>query len=288
MRQWWWVLALMCVRLLSHAGAVSAAPTGQYIAEGVSALVQYDYAAARERALQNAFREALEDAVGDMTEPRALTRSLQSLRTRLYTKPLQYIVSYRVLWEYPDPPQKVYRVGIEAEILVQDVSRVVDSLGITRRQDARRLAIFMAERYPGQTSQTFAASRGIVAEVLRRELQAQGVRVLALDPGRLWDGQETSALAVSKQLEVKIVLVGWAQVQLAPYEAARAPGGAMQAIVDVKALATDGSGQIAQAQVDAVVPFTEREQGEVQALSQAAIDVAARLLPALTAYRSGR
>jgi hypothetical protein len=128
----------------------------------------------------------------------------------------------------------------------------------------------------------------VVAEVLRKELQAQGLRVIALDPGRLWDGQETSALAVGRQLDAKIVLVGWAQVQPAPYDATSGFQGAMQARVDVKAMATDTSGQIAQVQVDALAPSAEREQGEVQALSQAATEIAARLLPALASYRAGR
>ena len=92
--------------------------TEQYIAEGVAAMVQYDQAAARLRALQGAFREALEQAVADMVDTRALVSSnRQALRARIYAKPLQYIVSYRVLWEYPDPPQKVYRVGVERKFL---------------------------------------------------------------------------------------------------------------------------------------------------------------------------
>src|SRR5207302_5142687 len=117
-----------------------------------------------------------------------------------------------------DVPQKVYRVGIEAEITVSEVSRALDTIGLARREDLQRLVIFMAERYPGQTSQTYAAGRGVVAQVLRKELQAQGLRVINLDPGRLWDGLEASALAVGKQIDAKIVLVGWAEVQPAPPE----------------------------------------------------------------------
>jgi len=263
-----------------------AALTWQYIAEGVGAMVQYDHAAARGRALQGAFREALEQAVVDMVEPNALLSNLQALRTRVYAKSLQYIVSYRVLWEYPDPPQKVYRVGIEAEIAVSEVSRALDSIGLSRRREDPRLAIFMAERYPGQTSQTFAASRGVVAEVLRKELQEQGLRVINMDPGRLWDGQEASALAVGKKLDAKIVLVGWVEVQAGRQEGT--DGAANQAKVEVKALATETSEEIAQAQVEATAPLAEGSQGEAQALELAATEIASRLVPPLSTYRSWR
>ncbi len=288
MRQWWLGLGLTLGLLVCGYGDGVAAPTGQYIAEGVGAMVQYDQAAARGRALQGAFREALEQAVGDMVETNALLSNMQALRTRVYAKPLQYIVSYRVLWEYPDPPQKVYRVGVEAEIAVSEVSRALDSIGLARRREDPRLVIFMAERYPRQTSQTFAASRGVVAEVLRKELQAQGMRVITMDPGRLWDGQEASALAVGKQLDAKIVLVGWAEVQTGRHDGTGGAAASIQAKVEVKALATETSGEIAQAQVEATAPLAEGSQGEAQALEQAATEIASRLGPALSAYRSGR
>src|SRR5262245_63269385 len=99
-------------------------------------MFQYDQAAARLRALQGAFREALEQAVAEMVDTSALASSnRQALRARIYAKPLQYIVSYRVLWEYPDPPQKVYRVGVEAEITVSELNHALDAIGLDRREE---------------------------------------------------------------------------------------------------------------------------------------------------------
>jgi len=288
MRAWWRSVGLSVGLFLCLSGTSPGSPTEQYIAEGVGAIVQYDQVGARLRALQGAFREALEQAVADMVETNALVSNLHALRTRVYAKPLQYIQSYRVLWEYPDVAQKVYRVSVEAEITVSEVSRALDAVGLARRrEELQRLVIFMAERYPGQTSQTYAPGRGVVAQVLRKELQAQGLRVINLDPGRLWDGQETSALAVGKQIDAKIVLVGWAAVQPAPQTKPGDVQSAMQATVAVRALATETRGQIAQAQGAALAPQTEGAEGEARALLEAAVQVAARLTPALSAYRPG-
>ena len=184
MRPRWLGLGFTLGLLACSYGYSIAGLTQQYIAEGVGAMVQYDQAAARLRALQGAFREALEQAVADMIDTSTVARGhWQALRARIYAKPLQYIVSYRVLWEYPDPPQKVYRVGVEAEILLSDLSHALDAIGLVRRrEEARRIVIFMAERYPGQTLQTFAASRGVVADVLRKELLDQGLRVIHPGP----------------------------------------------------------------------------------------------------------
>jgi hypothetical protein len=289
MRQRWLGLGLTLGLLACTYGYSVASPTEQYIVEGVAAMVQYDQAAARLRALQGAFREALEQAVTDMVDTSALVSSKrQALRTRIYAKPLQYIVSYRVLWEYPDPPQKVYRVGVEAEIPVNELSQALDGVGLARwRENAQRIVIFMAERFPGQTSPTFAASRGVVADVLRQGLLDQGLRVIPLDPGRLWDGQTASALAVGKQLNAKLVLTGWAEVEPGRPAGMNGTAWSMQAKVEVKAFATETSEEIAQAQVEATVPPAEGTQGDAAALAQAATEVAERLLPALSAYRSG-
>jgi hypothetical protein len=290
MRQRWLGLGLMIGLLACTYGSSVAGPTEQYIAEGVAAMLQHDQAAARLRALQGAFREALEQAVADMVDTGALASSnRQALRARIYAKPLQYIVGYRVLWEYPDPPQKVYRVGVEAEIPVSELSHALDAIGLTRRrEDARRIVIFMAERYPGQTSQTFAASRGVVADVLRKELLDQGLRVITLDPGRLWDGQTASALAAGKQLNAKLVLAGWAEVEPGRPEGTHGTSWSVQAKVEVKAFATETSEEIAQAQVEARVPPAGGTQGDAEALAQAATEIAERLIPSLSAYRSGR
>src|SRR2546421_4767240 len=289
MRQRWLGLGLTLGLLAGSYGHSVAGLTEQYIAEGVGAMVQYDQAAARLRALQGAFREALEQAVADMIDTSALVNSnWQALRARIYAKPLQYIVSYRVLWEYPDPPQKVYRVGVEAEIPVSELSHALDALGLTRRrEETLRIVIFMAERYPGQTLQTFAASRGVVADWLRKELLDQGVRVITLEPGRLRDGQTASALAVGKQLNAKLVLTGWAEVEPGRPEGTPGTGTSwpMQAKVEVKAFTTETSEEIAQAQVEATVPPAEGTQGDAEALAQAATEIAERLIPSLSAYR---
>jgi hypothetical protein len=290
MRQRWLGLGLTIGLLACTYGSSVAGPTEQYIAEGVAAMLQHDQAAARLRALQGAFREALEQAVADMVDTGALASSnRQALRARIYAKPLQYIVGYRVLWEYPDPPQKVYRVGVEAEIPVSELNQALDAIGLARRREnAWRIVIFMAERYPGQTSQTFAASRGVVADVLRQELLDQGLRVITLDPGRLWDGQTASALAVGKQLNAKLVLAGWAEVEPGRPEGTHGTSWSVQAKVEVKVFATETSEEIAQAQVEATVPPAEGTQGDAAALAQAATEIAERLIPSLSGYRSGR
>ena len=171
---------------------------------------------------------------------------------------------------------------------MSELNHALDAIGLARRrEDARRIVIFMAERYPGQTSQTFAASRGVVADVLRQELLDQGLRVITLDPGRLWDGQ-TACPGSGKAAQCQTRPAGWAEVEPGRPEGTNGTSWSVQAKVEVKVFATETSEEIAQAQVEATVPPAEGTQGDAAALAQAATEIAERLIPELSAYRSGR
>ena len=108
------------------------------------------------------------------------------------------------------------------------------------------------------------------------------MRVITLDPGRLWDGQTASALEVGKQLNAKLVLAGWAEVEPGQPEGTDGTRWSMQAKVEVKVFATDTSEEIAEAQVEAIVPPAAGSQGDAETLAQAATEIAARLMPALS------
>ena len=114
------------------------------------------------------------------------------------------------------------------------------------------------------------------------------MRVITLDPGRLWDGQTASALVVGKQLNAKLVLAGWAEVEPERPAGTKGTAWSVQAKVEVRAFATETSEEIAQAQVEATVPPAEGTQGDAEALAQAASEIVERLIPALSTYRSGR
>lgn len=285
-------LSWTCFLLLLVCGAAPrcwAASIGHYTVSGMSALLQYDQAAARTRALQAAFREALEEAIADLVAPNMLTNNLQGVKSRLYAKPLAYMRSYRVLWEYPDSPQKVYRVGLEAEVAVNEVGRVLDSLGIPRRRDeVRRFAIFMGERQTAQTPRNLGSVGGIVAGVLRQELLAQGLRVAELEALRQWDGQDASALSASKKAEAKIVLIGWVDTQPNTPEGTEGAGTGLRVLMQVRALATEGGGEISHIQVETPVTQDEADNGSTQVIEKAATELATRMIASLYAYRQER
>jgi hypothetical protein len=257
-----------------------------HLVEGVGALVQRDQAAARTRAVQDALRKAVEKVVEELLDPFVLVAHRQELETHVYARDRNYVQSYRVLWEYPDVSQQVYRVGVEAEVAVDEVAQEIQALGLTQIGAASaQLLVLIVEQQLGQTSlSTLGRHGGVVAQVLRTQLQAQGFRLVSLEPSMSWDGQDNSALRIGKQAGADVVLVGQAMVQKVRQGVAGMPLQAVQATVQVQALATTMGQQLAMARAAATVFHADAILGGQQALENVATKVAARLASPLRRY----
>ena len=289
------VVGVILVVLLSvptHGHAVSA---WTYQVEGVGAIVSGDQAGARQQAIRAALREALEGAVLDVLDADAVVANIQQLNQRLYAQPWSYVSSYRVLWEYPDAPGKVYRVGVVVEIALPKVQQVLAALGgpvavagvleVAQENDAARLAILVTERHLGQATSTWWAERGVVTRTLRSQLAERGVRIGELEPGLQWDGTEGGALKAAREAEIATLLVGHAGVQQI-YNAVS--GSAVHAILQLRVLDAPTGGVLAQERGEANVEDTQTGQASALALERAVLTVVPRLMPFLSAALQAR
>lgn len=277
------------ILLLSAAPNGFAASPRTYQVEGVGAIVSKNQAAARQRAVRAALREALEEAVLKVLDADAVVANIRLLNKRLYTEPWPYVSSYRVLWEYPDAAGKVYRVGLLVEVALPRVQQALAALGspvagagdlpLLPGDDAGRLAILITEPHLGQA--TGWAERGVVTRTLRSQLAEHGVRISELEPGLRWDGSEDAALQAAREAEVAMLLIGHAGVQQV-YNAAS--GSAVHAILQLRVLDALTGGVLAQERGEANnVDDAQFGQASVRALEQAARTIVPRLMPFLNA-----
>lgn len=267
-----------------------AASTWTYQVEGVGAIVSDDQAGARQRAIRAALQEALEEAVLNVLDADSVVDNIQHLNQRLYARPWSYVSSYRVLWEYPDAPGKVYRVGVVVDIALPRLQQVLAPLGgTTAGSDAlpgaqeigsARLAILVTERHLGQATSTWWAERGVVTRALRSQLAERGVRIGELEPGLEWDGTEGGALRAAREAEIATLLVGHAGVQQI-YNSNS--GSAVHATLQLRILDAPTGGVLAQERGEGNVDDTRAGQASTLALEQAVLTVVPRLMPFLSA-----
>jgi hypothetical protein len=257
------------------------------VVEGVGAIVQRNQAAARAQAVHDALRRALEQEVAGLLDPLVLIESFKALEDRLYTQTLKYIRSYRVIWEYPDISQQVYRVGVEADVAVDEVIRVAQALELIQPGEERgRLLVLIVEQNLGRAQlSAFGRDGGVVAQVLRAQLQTRGFHIVSLEPGSLWDGRDGSALTVGQQAKAGIVLVGQARVHQAHSEVAGMSLQTVQAEVQVQALITATGEQLALERAETTVFHADAVLGGTQALEKVAAEVAVRLVLRLQMFQ---
>jgi len=289
------VIGLILWVLVSAPAHVIAASAWTYQVEGVGAIVSDDQVGARQQAIRAALSEALEEAVLNVLDADAVVANIQQLNQRLYTQPWSYVSSYRVLWEYPDAPGKVYRVGVVVEIALPRVQQALAALGgpvataggmqEAQADDAARLAILVTERHLGQATSTWWAERGVVTRALRSQLAERGVRIGELEPGLQWDGTEGGALKAAREAEIATLLVGHAGVQQI-YNAVS--GSAVHAILQLRVLDAPTGGVLAQERGEANVEDTQTGQASALALEQAVLTVVPRLMPFLSAALEAR
>ena len=289
------IIGLILWVLVSAPAHVIAASAWTYQVEGVGAIVSDDQVGARQQAIRAALSEALEEAVLNVLDADAVVANIQQLNQRLYTQPWSYVSSYRVLWEYPDAPGKVYRVGVVVEIALPRVQQALAALGgpvataggmqEAQADDAARLAILVTERHLGQATSTWWAERGVVTRALRSQLAERGVRIGELEPGLQWDGSEGGALKAAREAEIATLLVGHAGVQQI-YNAVS--GSAVHAILQLRVLDAPTGGVLAQERGEANVEDTQTGQASALALERAVLTVVPRLMPFLSAALEAR
>ena len=267
-----------------------AASAWTYEVEGVGAIVSDDQAGARQRAIRAALQEALEEAVLNVLDADVVVANIQDLNQRLYAQPWSYVSSYRVLWEYPDAPGKVYRVGVVVDIASPRLQQALAPLGGTtatahtlpgaQETGTARLAILVTERHLGQATSTWWAERGVVTRALRSQLAERGVRIGELQPGLQWDGTEGGALKAAREAAIATLLVGHAGVQQIYNPNS---GSAVHATLQLRILDAPTGGVLAQERGEGNVDDTQAGQASTLALEQAVHTVVPRLMPFLSA-----
>jgi hypothetical protein len=278
---------VLCVLVLWWGGRVAEPVEVLRVVEGVGAILQQNQATARSRAVQDALRKALEQAVSELLEPAVPGERPKTAGGFLYAQTPQYVRSYRVLWEYPDLEQKVYRVGLEVEVAVREVAQALQGSGVAEQgREKDRILVRIVEGKPERTSPELSGRNGgVVADSMRTQLLADGFRVVGSEPGAVWDGQERSALTSGKEVGAEVVLLGWAEVQVLRSEVAGTPLQAVQATAQVQVLTTERGERLALERVQTTALHADASLGGKQALEKAGVALATRLAPTLRAYQ---
>lgn len=248
--------------------------SGQTIeSQGVAAIVQGNLDISRDKAIEDALRNAVEQATGSLIENETLVENYQVLSDKIYSQSRGYVQSYEVLSEGED--QGLYRVTIQATVASGELKNDLRALNILMRQvrKPRVMVLFEESMSEGVNSGKLAEDaiskvlleRGfklVDADTVRRNLGQDKVRGLLAGDQRL-------AAAISDKFGAEMLLLGSAQAVTNQVTIGDIKINSNQAVVSAKLVKAD-TGEVKVSETrQAAKPHVNSLTGIQMALSEA-------------------
>lgn len=192
---------LLITGVLLLAAVFTAAAPSLVTATGTAAVLGGDSAKARDRALENALRNAVEQVIGTLVDSETLVQNNALLSDRIFTQTRGYVSNYRILSEKADPDANLYSVTVEAEVREGNLADDLHSLGLLlRRMKMPRLAVAVED------------DQGTAKGVLQRLFQEKGFLVVETpeDTGgsSFWGMGESGQTDLLKRHGAEVVVLG--------------------------------------------------------------------------------
>lgn len=302
------VLALLAA--WTGGASVASAQTQSVTAEGTAGILGGDQGIARDNAIRDAQRKAVEQAVGAMIASETLVENFQVLRDSVYSKSQGYIQKYDIVKE--GAQKDLYNVTISAIVTTGPLKDDLSALGLLMARVGKPRTLFMiAEQNVGQEIYVFwwgwwgkggqsftgqTVDMAVSETILKEEFLGKGFNVIDIsavtgkveisNAYRMADLTDTGAREIGKKMGAEIIIKGKALAKEGP----RNPGssvGSYLADIAVTAVRVDNGQVLASARDSAPARHVSQHVGGNQAIENAAKKVADKLIDQITAKWSG-
>ena len=154
------------------------------ISVGMSEVIENDLVGARERAIEDAQKKAMVQAVASEIPSKMMEDNHRILNERLYQQGQKFIQSFKVLSEVPQG--NLYKITIRFALSQPDIKNELKKIGVTRQsQRPLRVLLMIAERDLGQRQFVFwwsyenPGSHPTLSEsILKSKFQERGMYVV--------------------------------------------------------------------------------------------------------------
>ena len=286
------LIILVAVLLILVIGAF--AQSKEIKAKGYGTIYDNNKAAARDKAIEDAQRKAVEQAMGTMISSESVTKNFQLISDRILSLSSGYIEKYRVI------SKKEIDGEVEVEIAaIVGMSKLNDSVqaikNLIRRMDRPKIMVLIAEQSIREEGQQLSEKRGgnavlsstslgVVENVLIEFFRAKGFdfvdrqalagQIEIADPLTLVNDKERIK-KIANLTDAQVAIFGQAQARNTGEVQGIYSG---QANISLRALKTDTGEIIAATNAHAAVPFVDPSTANTKALSEAAKKISQKLM----------
>jgi hypothetical protein len=283
-------LVLMC---LAWGGAASGQQAQTITADGVGVVIGGDRAIARDQAINDALRKAVEQAVGTMVSSETMVQNFQTLNDRIYTQTQGYIQNYKVISENAQP--NLYQVTVQANVAMGDLQNDLQALGILLGQVGKpRIVILIAEQNIGKQYYTYwwghrgeqtelTVAENTIMDRLREKgfdvvdhnAQAKDIKVTpAFQVAELTD---RGAITLGKQTDAEVVIVGKVLARSVGSVAGTSMK-SVQANASMRAIQLDNARVLSSGTENSAAVHIDEVTGGVEAIKKASIKMADKMI----------
>ncbi|OGP12658.1 MAG: hypothetical protein A2052_07800 [Deltaproteobacteria bacterium GWA2_54_12] len=268
---------------------------------GTAAIISNNASLARDEAIADALRKAVEQAVGTLVSADTLVENFQIIDDSVYTNSQGYVKNYSIISEAQSAG--TYEVRVRAVVAVGDLSGDLGAMGLLQKKAERpRVLFMMAEKGLGQSDYDFwwkqngpALEISAAEAALKEAFLSKGFNVVDM-PGRGGvaglegppgaDLTGDGAASIGKALNAEIVVFGKAFVEQGPATGATSVGTYL-ADMTAQAVRVDDGAVLASSKGRGISRHISTITGNAEAVSRAAAIVAEGLTAQITGKWAG-
>jgi len=265
--------------------------------EGIGAIVKGDHAIAKDNAVNDALRKAVEQAVGTLVQAQTLVDKYQLISDEIYTKSQGYIKKYSVISERPDLNQGILKVTIQADVSIGDIKNDLNAIGLLlERKNKPRMMVIIDEKI-GSAESGYSPNLSESETVIIQKFTEKGFnfvdqatvkknikRNMAL---QAIAGDDSAAAAIGLEYGAEAVIIGNAVAKLAGKGIAGTEMKSIHASVTARAVKADTGEILATASEKGATAHLDETVGGALAIKKASEKIASNLIDQIITKWSG-
>lgn len=275
------LLLVFCFLPLASDAEAAKPRLSTIIAEGIAAVIEEDQIKAREIAIKNAMRNAVENVVADfIKESEELEMYRESLEENIYKNCEDFIQSYKILGDMQD--NDIYSITLQLNIFEDSIKKRLLSLGIRPANLTTRILLIIEEKTGHSfTEDNFLTLFSISEEVISEKLKETGFEVIDRGTARnkidikelrkaLSGGGIHSISVLGSNFNTDLVILGNTNM--------RTETGRVQAEVNIKVYSVKKEALLLEKNEITTILTTDKVSGTAQSLRTAAEKIASDLV----------
>ena len=265
--------------------------------EGIGAIVKGDHAIAKDNAVNDALRKAVEQAVGTLVQAQTLVDKYQLISDEIYTKSQGDIKKYSVISERPDLNQGILKVTIQADVSIGDIKNDLNAIGLLlERKNKPRMMVIIDEKI-GSAESGYTPNLSESETVIIQKFTEKGFnfvdqatvkknikRNMAL---QAIAGDDSAAAAIGLEYGAEAVIIGNAVAKLAGKGIAGTEMKSIHASVTARAVKADTGEILATASEKGATAHLDETVGGALAIKKASEKIASNLIDQIITKWSG-